>query len=811
MSILEDSRGNLWVGTWFSGLYLFDYNTQTFINYVNSDSEITSLSGNRIVSLLEDQLGNLWVGTYGNGLNFFDHQNLTFGHYKHSEDDPNSLSYDFVRSFLEEENGNLWVGTSGGGLNYFNLKNQSVKHYLHAGGNAGSISNNAIRCLLKDSQGNLWIGTNFGGLDVFDIKTQSFKHYRHDENDPSSISSNTIYSLVEDSKGNIWIGTSRGGLNRYDVQAQYFERFIPSDDDPSSLVNNTVWAILEDSKGNLWIGTWGGLELFDPQNRSFKHFNHSKENDSSLSHDFVKSIYEDSKGRLWVGTFAGLNLFRPQSGSFKRYGKKEGLSNEVIYGILEDEAGKLWISTNSGINKFDPDTDTFTWFSTEDGLQGNEFSTGASHKGHSGKMYFGGSNGFNAFNPENIKENTYIPPVVLTEFLLFNKPLSVNDTMVLHQSINTIEEIKLNYDDFIFGFEFSALNYRQPEKNQFAYKLEGFEIDWTITDYKYRRAIYTNIPPGNYVFKVKASNDDGYWNQEGISVNVLILPPWWQTWWAISLWVVLIAGSLISFYLIRVSNLKRQHTLLELEVSSRTEEIVSQNEILAELNREKDGMISVVAHDLNSPLHRIKGFMQLMPMVGELNQEQKDYLDKIDGIIKQGSQLIGNLLDVHAFEYKDAKLFTETIALDEVISNWLESYKKEIARKEQKIHTIIKNKDLQITTSKELLLRILDNILTNAIKFSEKGKNIFFEIWNENKIIKFSIRDEGPGISEEDQEKLFKKFQKLSAVPTGGESSNGLGMAIIKVLVNKLKGKVEVQSNLGQGTTMILTLPVNNV
>lgn len=200
-----------------------------------------------------------------------------------------------------------------------------------------------------------------------------------------------------------------------------------------------------------------------------------------------------------------------------------------------------------------------------------------------------------------------------------------------------------------------------------------------------------------------------------------------------------------------------------------------------------------------------------MPMVGELNREQKDYLDKIDGIIKHGSQLIGNLLDVHAFEYKDAKLYTETIAVDEVIPNWLESYKKEIARKEQKIHTKIKNKDLQITTSKELLLRILDNILTNAIKFSAMGKNIFFEIWNENKIIKFSIRDEGPGISKDDQEKLFKKFQKLSAIPTGGESSNGLGMAIIKVLVNKLEGKVEVKSNLGQGTTMILTLPVNNV
>ncbi len=803
-NILEDSKGNLWVGSWFNGLNLFNYDTRTFFNFRHSNTDPTSLTGDRLEGLMEDNLGNLWVGTLTDGINVFDPQCLSFGHFKHSENH-NSLSNDYVRSFLEEENGNLWVGTSGGGLNYFDFKNQLVKHYNHSEDNPASISNNYIRTLLIDSNDNFWIGTNGGGVDVLDIASQSFRHFKFSENDSSSISSNVIYRIIEDTKGNIWLST-HGGLNKYVSRTQSFERFMHSESDSTSIIDNFTFALIEDSKGYLWIGTLRGLDRFDPKNNTFEHFVNSNEN-NSLSNNFVRSLYQDSKGRLWAGTSGGLNLFIPESGSFKRYGTKEGLSNEVIYGILEDESGKLWISTNVGINKFDPDTENFTWYSTEDGLQGNEFNTCGYYKGPSGKLYFGGVNGFNAFYPNDITENTFIPPVVFTEFLLFNKPISINDTMALHQSINEIKEIELNYDDFIFGFEFSALNYRQPEKNQFAYKLDGFDKNWTYTDYKYRRATYTNIPPGNYVFKVKASNDDGYWNQEGVSVKLLILPPWWETWWAYSLWIVLIVGSLISFYKIRVSSLKRQRTLLELEVSSRTEEIVSQNENLEELNREKDGMINIVAHDLNSPLNRIKGFMQLMPMVGDLNPEQKDYLDKVDGIINQGSHLIRDLLDVHAFEYKDAKLETETIALDEIIPSWLESYNQEFARKEQILQINIKKKNLRITTSKDLLLRILDNILTNAIKFSDKGKNIYLKIWDEENKMKFSIRDEGPGISIKDQKKLFKKFQRLNAIPTGGESSSGLGMAIIKALVNKLGGKIEVHSQLGEGTTFIITIP----
>ncbi|MDH5367707.1 MAG: ATP-binding protein [Cyclobacteriaceae bacterium] len=810
-SIVMNSDSSLWVGSWFNGLYIFNYNSHSFINYKNSDSDNSSISSNRIMNIIEDDCGNKWIGTNNNGLNYFDQKNTLFEYKKHKNNNINSLSNNFVRCFAEDRDGNYWVGTSGGGLNKFNIKDKSVKHFTYSGNNYKSISNDAIRNLVIDRQGDIWIGTNGSGLDVFHENSQTFEHYIHNMSDSSSISSNFIQTMTILKNGNIMIGT-REGLNEFDMKTQTFHRITFLNSETSPLISNTIWSFLEDRNGHYWIGTQKGLVVFNPQTHLYKYFLNDKNDNSSINNNYIKTIHEDQSGNIWLGTYAGLDLFIPENDSFKHFDKKDGLSNEVIYGILEDDEGNLWMSTNDGINKFNTKTNTFIWFSAEDGLQGQEFNTGAYHKGLSGKMYFGGVNGFNVFYPKEIQENTIIPSVVLTEFLLFNKPLDINDTTVLNKSINEIDKIILEHDDYIFGFEFSALNFRQPEHNQFAYKLEGFDENWTYTDYKYRRATYTNIPSGTYEFKVKASNDDGYWNEEGVSVTIQILPPWWLTWWANTLYIIIPICLFILFYKLRVSVLKTQKINLEDQVKIRTiqlleqkEELKINNERLLELNEEKDGILDIVAHDLRGPFNRIQGLTQLLTINKKVDSDQMEYIEKINSSISHGCQLIRDLLDVHSFNQES--LHIEEVDIEKLLAELKEHTLQEIDKKQQNL--IIKStlKNSLVYTDRMLLWRLLENLLSNASKYSPQRKTIIISVTKKNGDNIFSIKDEGLGFSDEDKEKMFGKFQKLSAKPTGDESSTGLGLSIVKIITDRLQGSIEVMSELEVGSEFIITLP----
>ncbi len=380
----------------------------------------------------------------------------------------------------------------------------------------------------------MWIGTGAGlhrlvpGDDPDSPPT--FVRYRHKQDDPSSLSHNLILALAEDGKGNLWIGTY-GGLNRLNRAdaAQGFVRYLHDENDPDSISHDLVRAIHTDAAGRVWIGTNGGLNRFAPGDESrFIRYRHCKGDPYSLSHDYVTCIAEDAQGHLWIGTRGGLNRFDPETGRFTAYREKDGLSNDVVYGVLVDDHGCLWLSTNRGINRFDPTTERFTHYDVHDGVQANEFADGAFYKDRLGRLYFGGINGFNVFHPGDIQENPYLPPVVLTDFLLGNQPVPISESGPLKEHINFAEQIELAPEDYIFAFEFSALNYRQPHKNRFAYQLEGFDRDWIYTDARDRKAVYTNVPPGTYTFRVKAANDDGLWNEDGTSIRVTVSQPWWH-------------------------------------------------------------------------------------------------------------------------------------------------------------------------------------------------------------------------------------------------------------------------------------------
>ncbi len=619
-SVFEDKNSRLWIGTDGGGLNHFDRKTDRFIHYKFNAKDKTSISHNAITSIIEDKAGILWVGTNGGGLNAFDRKRERFARYTHDSGDAQSLSTNNTTAILEDDSGILWFGTEIGisRIDYFKLK---FTHYKQNSAKPNGLKGKSITAIGQDQSGTLWVGTANGGLNKFNKKDHTFIHYNNDPQNIKSIGGGTIYSILEDRSNRIWIGTQNGGLNLYDPKTNSFIRYMHNPEDENSLSNDFVWPIYEDAKGVLWIGTWGGgLNKFDPEKGLFSHYKSDPDNANSLSNDQLSSILGDSTGKLWVGTFQGLNYFDPEleifshyvndpknpnslsnnaaisicedntgtiwvgtlgglnrldrkTNSFTHYGKKEGLPNEVITSILEDNQGMLWISTFNGISKFNPINETFKNYNVEDGLQSKRFKANAHLKSRDGQLFFGGINGFNAFYPEKIKDNTYIPPIVLTDFQLFNHSLKPNKNGVLKESINGTQKINLSYKDSVFSFEFASLHFSAPKSIKYAYKLEGFDKNWLYTDATKRFATYTNIHGGDYIFRVKGTNSDGVWNEKSTDIKIIVEPPFWNKDWFYMLLTasVFVLAGLITMYFLKLK--------YEIKERKRAEKEVVKNEI----------------------------------------------------------------------------------------------------------------------------------------------------------------------------------------------------------------------------------------
>ncbi|MBD2125603.1 PAS domain-containing protein [Microcoleus sp. ZQ-A2] len=613
LSIHEDQSARLWIGTKNGGLNKFDRESGRFIHYIHDPDNPNSLNHNSVNSIAEDRLGNLWLATtswygnsYGSGLDNFIPENGKFIHYKHDSKNPqtlrdnlvntlwvgndqilwigtvfsgidkldlkeqkfihykhaisnlNSLSDNHVMSIDEGQSGMIWIATSDGGLNQFNRQTEKFTHYTHNSANPHSLSSNNIWSTYEDRNGMLWVGTFGSGLDKFDRKTKKVTHYQHNPNHPYSLSDNTVTSIYEDHLGTLWVGTLRGGLNKFDPEPEKFIHYTNEPNNPNSLSDISAFLIHEDHSGTLWIGTLnGGLNKFQRETENFIHYKHDSNNPNSLSYDRIVSIYEYPSGTLWIGTFGGgLDKFDIATETFTHYTEKDGLPNNSVVGILADDEGNLWLSTGKGLSKFNPKTETFRNYDVSDGLQGNEFDGVKAYlKSKTGEMFFGGLNGFNAFYPDQVKYNPHIPPIVITDFKKFN------ESVKLDKSISEIESIKLSYKDSFFGFEFAALDYTNPLKNQYAYKLEGFDKDWIYSGTR-RYASYTNLDGGTYIFKVKGSNNDGVWNEEGNSIKILISPPPWKTWWAYTLYTVALVSAVIRYVQWKTRAQKKENALL---------------------------------------------------------------------------------------------------------------------------------------------------------------------------------------------------------------------------------------------------------
>jgi ligand-binding sensor domain-containing protein len=573
-ALLQDDAGDIWIGTYGKGLDIWSDRTQRYINYSYDYNNPYSLKNNEVLSLYKDFSGIIWVGS--NGIDLYNPKKEKFVLYDYVPYTREKLVFRNIHPIYEDGEGVLWVGSKSDGLHRLDRNAKTYTRYIHDPGNANSLSSSRIRAIREFPAGVLWIGTDDQGLNKVYLdenrKPLRYKQYRHDPDNPNSLSSNRIYSFYTDNTGKLWIGTDNG-LTIMNTESESFKQYLPDTAVAGSLSNTTVYAIYGDKAGNIWLATDYGVNRFDPAADGFVHYIHQVGNDNSLIHNEILSFCENSKGELWIGTYGkGLDQFNPVTGTFKHFAAVEQLSTAVIYGILEDESGKLWLSTNNGILKFNPATGETNQFSIEDGLQSNEFNGTSYFKSSSGEMFFGGQYGFNSFLPNEVVIDSVPPRIILSDLQVRNKSVSPGKDSPINININEVKEILLDHKQNNFTLYFSALHYANPELNQYKYKLEGFDEEWIEVGNK-RFVSYTSLPYKTYTFRVIASNSDGVWNEQGLSVKIRIKPPFWATLWFRIFLIITVIWAVVFVVRQRLNAAQKQKKIIEEKFESSSREL----------------------------------------------------------------------------------------------------------------------------------------------------------------------------------------------------------------------------------------------
>lgn len=599
-SIIQDKQGFLWLGADGMGVNIMDIATKTFYALTPDESDVTSLGSHSPLCLYHDDTGIVWVGTAYSGVNFWNPKRLKFQLYRSRYNDSKSLSGNRVFCFYEDKNGAIWVGTNGGGLNRLNRQTGIFEHYRHNPANPFSINNEEIMDIAGDASGNIWIGMMGGGVDRLEPKTGKCFHYSHKNDNPTSLSSNVVWAIDFDKNGQLWTATVGGGLNRLKKNTQTWTHFLYDANNPGTISSNNVTCVLADEKGGLWAGTMGrGLNYFEPKTGMFRHYYYDSTRASTLSSDYIRSLCLDSHQNLWIGTDdAGLNLLNTTTGQITRYDESQGLRNLYIHAVVEDNQGNIWCSTNYGLSRLIPGPGVFQNFDINDGLQGNIFSINAGLKASDGTLFFGGTNGFNSFLPAHIKIPLNNARVVFTGFRLHDLPVPVGaveeNRVILEKSITITEQLHLTFRDRSFSLEFAALDFANPRKIQYAYMLEGFEDKWQRVS-EQPMVMFSALPPGKYLLKIKATNSYGLTNPQPALLRIVITPPFWRAWWFVLLVVVALIVLAYGWFLWRLRSLGRHRRELEELVRLRTTELTAKKEelektdaIVHAINRELD-------------------------------------------------------------------------------------------------------------------------------------------------------------------------------------------------------------------------------
>ena len=821
-TLLVDLDNRIWLGS-NDGLLLFENTSGDTLpkftdRFVYDSRNPASISKNIIKSLFLDSTGIIWIGTNGGGVNTFDPGRKKFRHIRNTSD-PNSLSYDKIRAMYEDSNGTLWIGTEGGGVNMLNKKNDNgsysaFKHF-------NSIQRTfALTETQMGSKKVLFIGTE-GSPGLLQLDVSNPNKVLESNLVPQEFLGG-VFSLLTDSEQNIWIGTYGSGVHRWMhtknegvYEKEVFSHYTHS---ANSVPSDIIRSILEDGQGNIWLATGNGLCMISAQERykkrpQFVTYKNDPDNSSSLSHNYILSLYESKSGDLWIGTFGGgLNKLIKGTDdldpTFVSYSEKNGLPNNVIKGILEDSNGNIWFSTNKGLSQFDPKTEQFKNYNESDGLQDNEFQELACVKRSDGEMLFGGINGFNAFYPDEIGINEYPAKTVITDLMIFNESVEIgeeiNGRVILDKNINKTDKILLEYGENNFSFEFAALHYAAPSKNQFAYMLEGFDTGWTETTAKKRFATYTNLAPGKYTFKVKASNNDGFWDQDPTQLMVVIAPPWWFTHTAYVAYFLMILALLWLFYRYTFIRTSKKHQL-ELEHVEK--------EKSEELQKIKLEFFTNISHEFRTPLTLIKGPLEyLQKNIGKLDSkalaEQYALMHKNTDYLLR---LVGQLLDFRKLNQGKMRLVMRNSDIVAFIKEVAEPF--QFMAHKQSIDFGIDAPAPQLMTwfDHDAMEKIINNLLSNAFKFTHNGGQIRIKIsekvrHGQNQIV-IQVKDTGMGIPKDKIASIFERFHTAKEDSSINREGMGIGLSFTKNLIELHQGIIEVKSKANLGTKFKVWLP----
>jgi diguanylate cyclase (GGDEF)-like protein len=652
--IFIDKQGWIWIGSDGGGISLYDRKNDRFLRFVQEEGKSGSLSSNAVRHIYEDNIGDIWIGTYPSGVNVYDRSTAAMRAYQKETADSPGLQDNNVEAVEVDANGNLWLGA--GGITRYNPVDESFTHYRTTGDNP-RISSTSVLNGLVDSDGEIRFGSWAQGIHLYDPLEDSFKQVaadssqtNHTEKSGRKLNDRMIWSISEDKQKMLWIATHSNGLTRFDKTTGLYTFYKFDAADPHSISCPLVWTSFEDSQGRFWVGTAAGLNLMDRDQGSFKHYLPDANNPRSLANGSVLSIAEDQKGRVWFGTDSGLHLYHPETDDFTIYGKKDGFIDQGIRAIVEDPKGNLWLGTNSGLVMFNPDTKMIRNYTRFNGELIGGIATNAAAILPSGEIAFGAHTGLYIFDTTKLILNETAPPVVLTDFRIFTEKVAINDPdKILTKVINQTQSITLDYTKSMVSFGFAALNFRETEKNLYAYKLEGFDNQWREVGNQ-RTALYTNLPAGKYQFRVKASNNDGVWNEEGRSIQLIILPPPWKSWWAYTFYVATFIGLLLLFVRNQHKKVLVERTIsreLEHKVAERTAELQNKN---AELEQAYAQLEAISLSDPLTGLNNRRYLQKLMPM--DIAKVQREYDTKYaKEVRKQPSpDLTFFILDVDHFK-----------------------------------------------------------------------------------------------------------------------------------------------------------------
>lgn len=793
--IYQPSPDKLYVGT-EKGLNVFDIATQTFTAYTNKSNDPFSISDNAVYAIYPDKEGGIWVGTYFGGVNYFPGKGSPFELY-YATGDKNALSGNAVSCFLEDKPGYFWIGTENAGLNYFNAQTKTFQHYPFSGGQQ-KLSYHNIHSLFKDSKGNIWIGTFTGGLNVYNPRTGSVKTYKHDPEDTTTLSNNSVYHIYEDRSGTIWVGTVRG-LNKYDPQRDAFIRVHDL-----GLIYNCIYRIYEDEKRNIWVATYdnGFFGKDSRTNRWTRYPANGKP--GAISSNKVISLLDDGKGNLWLGTDGGgLNSFNLETRKFTTYNEQKGIST-VVYGILQDDQGELWLSTNEGLVRFSPKTEKSRLFTNWDNLQSKQFNYKAYLKASDGKFYFGGIHGFNAFFPENIQDSVHKSYIALTNFQLFNKDVVIDgENSPMSKLIGFQNSIQLSHDQDVLSFEYAALSYVAPEKIQYAYMMEGFDEGWNYVGTQ-RKATYTNLPPGTYVFKVKSTDNHGNWNERTAEIKVVVKPPFYRSVLAYIVYLLLIAGGVWWFRRYSMErDRKKNQARLERETIQREKEFYNQ----------KIEFFTTMAHEIRTPLSLIIAPLEKLLTAEKWKPEVKEQLQIMDQNSDRLLKLVNQLLDFRRIESDIYTIRTEELELISFIHSVYSRFSAISYQKGIRFSMVTNVNRLVVSADPEAMIKILNNLLINAFKFARNKVEIRvdepFTDGVGKQFFSISVVDDGIGIPANQLDNIFKAFYKVQSNKHqyNNVGGTGIGLALAKALAEKHDGKLLVESKEGEMTAFTLLIP----